>query len=144
MIGINKVTLVGNLGSDPEVKKTSAQATVTTFSLATNRSWIKDGQKHDHTEWHRIVVWGKLAETCGEYLSKGRQVYIEGRIQTRAWEDDKGQKRYTTEVVAQQVLFLGSKESNAGRAQEASYQPEPSFGGENNSSSVTKEDELPF
>lgn len=110
MMGINKVTLIGNLGDTPEVKKTqTAQRTFTVFSLATSNSWTnRDGQKQEHTEWHRIVVWSKMAEVCGEYLSKGSKVYIEGRLQTRSWEDDKGQKRYTTEVVAQQVLFLNS------------------------------------
>ena len=146
MMGINKVTLVGNLGADPEVKKTSSQTTVTLFNLATSRSWInKEGQKQEQTEWHRIVVWGKLAETCGEYLSKGRQVYVEGRLQTRSWEDDKGQKRYTTEVVAQQVLFLGGLKDVEKRTQDSSntsYQSEPTFG-ENNSSS-NKQDEIPF
>ena len=146
MMGVNKVTLVGNLGADPEVKKTSSQQTVTVFNLATSRSWVnKEGQRQEHTEWHRIVVWGKLAETCGEYLAKGRQVYIEGRLQTRSWEDDKGQKKYTTEVVAQQVLFLGNNNSTEKRNQESnSYQPEPPFGGDNASSTPKEGGEIPF
>ena len=150
MMGVNKVTLVGNLGADPEVKKTSSKQTFTVFNLATSRNWMnKEGQKQEHTEWHRIVVWGKLAETCGEYLSKGRQVYIEGRLQTRSWEDDKGQKKYTTEVVAQQVLFLGNNNSTEKRNYESnSYQPEPPFGGGDSAVAATpapKEGgEIPF
>lgn len=135
MMGVNRVTLVGNLGADPDVKKTASGKTVTLFNLATSRSWInREGQKQQHTEWHRIVVWGKQAETCAEYLAKGRQVYIEGHLQTRSWDDDNGQKRYTTEVVANQVLFLGSpnqstnQEKSTNQSQtETSYQSEPSL-----------------
>ena len=108
MFGVNKVILVGNLGVDPEVRKTASQQTVTQFSLATSESWVsKDGERHEKTEWHRIVVWGKLAETCAKHLAKGRQVFIEGRLQTRSWENEQGQKKFTTEIVAGQVLFLG-------------------------------------
>ena len=135
MMGINKVTLVGNLGADPDTKKTTSGQTVTLFNLATSKTWVnREGQKQQHTEWHRIVVWGKLAETCAEYLAKGRLVYIEGRLQTRSWEDENKQKRYTTEVVAGQVLFLGgnaqaSSETKTTQGnQGASYQNEPSFG----------------
>lgn len=106
--GVNKVILIGNLGADPEVRYTSSGGAVGNFSLATNESWTdKNGQKQERTEWHRIVVWGKTAENCGQYLSKGRQAYIEGRLQTRDWMDKEGNKRYTTEVVAQSVRFLG-------------------------------------
>ena len=94
MFGINKVMLVGNLGADPEVRKTASQQTVTQFNLATSESWVnKEGERQEKTEWHRIVVWGKLAETCAKHLSKGRQVFIEGRLQTRSWETEQGQKR---------------------------------------------------
>jgi len=149
MIGVNKVILVGNLGSDPEVKKISSGQTVALFNIATSRNWMnREGQRQEQTDWHRIVVWGKPAELCGEYLSKGRQVYIEGRLQTRSWEDDKGQKRYVTEVVALQVIFLGSgrdQSSQAEKSNNSSYQPEPSFGGEN-SPSPQKEnpEDIPF
>jgi len=105
---VNKVILVGNLGQDPEVRYTPSGSAVANFSIATNESWKgKDGQDQERTEWHKIVVWGKQAENCGEYLSKGRTVYIEGRLQTRDWTDKEGVKRYTTEIVANTVQFLG-------------------------------------
>ena len=106
---VNKVLLIGRLGGDPEVRYTSNGGAVANFTLATNETWNdKSGQKQERTEWHRVVVWGKLGELCGQYLSKGRQAYIEGRLQTRDWTDKEGHKRYTTEVVAQNVVFLGS------------------------------------
>jgi len=105
---VNKVILVGRLGADPEIRYTPGGQPVATLRLATNE-WSGTGeQKEERTEWHRIVVWGKLAERCGEYLKKGRQVYIEGRLRTRAWEDREHNKRYTTEIVAGTVQFLGS------------------------------------
>lgn len=133
MAGINKVILVGRLGADPEVKTVSGGNTVARLSLATSENWTdKSGQKQERTEWHRVVVWGKLAELCGRYLTKGRQLYAEGRLQTRSWEDQQGQKRYTTEIVATTVQFLG-----AGQAQNTvshdqdmgaqDFGPEPSF-----------------
>src|SRR5437660_10714847 len=114
--GVNKVILVGNLGKDPEVRYTPSGQAVANFTIATNEAWTgKDGQKQERTEWHRIVVWGKTAENCGEYLSKGRQVYIEGRLQTREWNNKEGAKQYTTEIVANQVLFLQGGERGQGR-----------------------------
>lgn len=108
-MSVNKVILVGRLGQNPEIRYTPAGAPVTTFSVATQESWMdKAGQKQEKTEWHRIVVWGKTAENCNQYLSKGRQVYVEGRLQTRQWQDKDGQTKYTTEVQAQTVQFLGS------------------------------------
>ena len=108
MAGINKVILVGHLGKDPEVRQIAPNQTVCQFRIATSESWVdKAGQKQERTEWHSIVVWGKIAEICGKYLAKGRQVYVEGRLQTRSWEDQQGQKRYTTEVIANTVQFLG-------------------------------------
>jgi len=108
MAGVNKVILVGNLGRDPEVRYTKSGQAVTTFSLATTERWTnKDGGREEKTEWHRIVAWGKLGEICGEYLSKGKQVYIEGRIQTREWEDNDGNKRSTTEINANNMVMLG-------------------------------------
>ncbi|HVE86479.1 MAG TPA: single-stranded DNA-binding protein [Myxococcales bacterium] len=113
--GVNKVILIGNLGRDPEVRFTPSGQAVANFTIATNESWTdKQGQKQERTEWHRIVVWGKLAELCGEYLSKGRQAFVEGRLQTREWTDKEGKKNYTTEVVAQNVQFLGSRGEGAG------------------------------
>jgi len=115
MSGVNKVIIVGRLGSDPEVKTVSGGNTVARLSVATSETWNdRDGNKQERTEWHRVVVWGKLADLCGKYLSKGRQVYLEGRLQTRSWEDQQGQKKYTTEVVAQTVQFLGGQGMGAG------------------------------
>ena len=135
--------LVGNLGADPEVRKTASQQTVTQFNLATSESWVnKEGERQEKTEWHRIVVWGKLAETCAKHLSKGRQVFIEGRLQTRSWETEQGQKRFTTEIVATQVLFLGRSpqqginKDNSAQDSHNSVKREPEFS--------HKEEELPF
>jgi single-strand DNA-binding protein len=114
MAGINKVILIGRLGSDPEVRYTPSGVAVANFNIATSEEWKdKDsGEKRERTEWHRIVAWRKLGEICGEYLSKGKQVYIEGRLQTRDWEDRDGNKRYTTEIVASDVQFLGARDSS--------------------------------
>ena len=110
--GLNKAILIGNLGKDPEVRYTPSGLGVANFNIATSETWTnKGGEKETRTEWHRIVAFGKLAEICGEYLSKGKQVYIEGRIQTRDWEDKDGVKRYTTEIVASQMLMLGSRDA---------------------------------
>ena len=111
MAGVNKVMLVGHLGRDPEVRYTTAGTAVASFTLATSRSWTdKQGQRQEKTQWHRIVVWDKLAEICGAHLAKGRQVYIEGELQTRDWMDKENNKRQTTEVRALDVQFLGAKE----------------------------------
>lgn len=107
-MSINKVILVGRLGQDPELKYTPSSMAVCNFTLATSDSWTdKSGQKQEKTEWHRIVVWGKLAELCGQYLAKGRQAYVEGSLQTRSWEQD-GQKKFMTEINAKTVQFLGA------------------------------------
>jgi single-strand DNA-binding protein len=109
--GVNKVILIGNLGADPEVRFTPGGQAVANFRIATSETWNdKNGQKQERTEWHRIVVWGKLAELCGEYLKKGRQCYVEGRLQTREWTDKENRKNYTTEVVANTVTFLGGRD----------------------------------
>ncbi|MEW6055647.1 MAG: single-stranded DNA-binding protein [Bdellovibrionota bacterium] len=108
-MSVNKVLIIGRLGSNPEVRFTPSGAAVANFSVATNESWNdKSGQKQERTEWHRVVVWGKLAQLCGEYLAKGRQVYVEGRLQTRQWQDKDGQTKYTTEVIANTIQFLGA------------------------------------
>ncbi|WP_342378895.1 single-stranded DNA-binding protein [Myxococcus stipitatus] len=113
--GVNKVILIGNLGADPEVRFTPGGQAVANFRIATSESWNdKNGQKQERTEWHRIVVWGKLAELCGEYLKKGRQCYVEGRLQTREWTDKENRKNYTTEVVANAVTFLGGRDAGDG------------------------------
>jgi single-strand DNA-binding protein len=109
--GVNKVILIGNLGADPEVRFTPGGQAVANFRIATSDTWTdKQGQNQERTEWHRIVVWGKLAELCGEYLKKGRQCFVEGRLQTREWTDKEGKKNYTTEVVAVGVTFLGGRD----------------------------------
>jgi len=112
--GINKVILVGNLGQDPEIKYTAGGAAVTTLSIATSDSWKdKDsGMDQERTEWHRVVLWRRLAEIAGEYLKKGSKVYIEGQLQTRKWEQE-GQTRYTTEIIARDMQFLDSKGSSS-------------------------------
>lgn len=118
--GINKVILVGNLGQDPEIRYTADGRPIANFSIATSESW-KDknsGEKREKTEWHRVVVFGKLAEICGEYLCKGRQVYIEGKLQTRKWQGQDGQDRYTTEVVIDgftgTMQMLGTRDGGGG------------------------------
>jgi len=142
MAGINKVILVGRLGSDPEVRYTPSGDAVANFSIATSEEW-KDknsGEKRERTEWHRIVAWRKLGEICGEYLSKGKQVYVEGRIQTNAWEDKEGNKKYTTEIVASTVQFLGGRDSaDTGRPESP---PIPEFPG--TPSSGFGDDDIPF
>lgn len=113
-MSLNKVMIIGRLGQDPELKYTPGGAAVCNFSIATSESWTdKSGQKQEKTEWHRIVVWGKLAELCNQYLGKGRQAFVEGKLQTRAWEDKEGQKRYTTEIMANTVQFLDSKQTGS-------------------------------
>ena len=108
--GINKVILIGNLGSDPEIKISASGSTIANFTLATNERWKNsEGVQQEQTEWHRVVAFGRLAEICGEYLHKGRQVYIEGRLQTRSWEDKEGTKRYMTEIVLRDMQMLGIK-----------------------------------
>lgn len=115
MASVNKVILIGNLGADPEVRYTPGGQAVANFRIATSESWTdKQGQKQERTEWHKIVAWGKLAELAGQYLSKGRQVYIEGKLQTRQWDDRDGNKRYTTEIQANQVTFLGGRGEGGG------------------------------
>ena len=143
MSGINKVILVGRLGADPEKKQTQTGQTVTRLNLATSESWInREGERQEKTEWHRIVIWGKLAETCAQHLTKGRQVYIEGRLQTRSWETEKGEKRFSTEVVANQVLFLAAgapKSTEAPKNPNEAYSTEETF-----DTKDTKETDLPF
>jgi single-strand DNA-binding protein len=113
---VNKVILIGNLGKDPEVKYTPSGLPVANFSLATNERYKdKDGNWQDRTEWHNIVAWQRLAEIAGEYLKKGRSVYIEGRLQTRSWDDkESGQKKYRTEIVAQDLVLLGGRGEGEG------------------------------
>ena len=121
-MSVNKVIILGRLGQDPELKYTPSGAAVCNFSLATSESWNdkNSGQKQERTEWHRIIVWGKLAELCNQYLSKGRQAFVEGKLQTRSYDDNDGVKRYITEIVASTVQFLGGQsESNQGNNEQA-------------------------
>ena len=139
MAGINKVILVGRLGKDPEVRYTPSGVAVANFSIATSEEW-KDkntGEKQERTEWHKIVAWRRLGEICGEYLHKGREVYIEGKLQTRPWEDRDGNKRYTTEVVANVMQMLGAagKEGKVQSADDRFSAEEPV---------TVPEDEIPF
>ncbi len=121
---LNKVMLLGRLGRDPEVRYTSSGKAVATFTLATSYRWRnQDGNDQESTEWHRVVAWGRLGEICGEYLSKGKQVYLEGRIQSREWEDQDGNKRTTVEIVATDMIMLGT---GSGQGQRRS--PEESRG----------------
>lgn len=156
MAGVNKVILVGHLGSDPEVRYPSSGTAVASFNIAISRSWnSRDGQRQEKTEWVKIVAWEKLAEICGQHLSKGRQVYVEGELQTREWTDKEGNKRKTTEVRARDVQFLGSKDGGGRRAGgEGSDRGGMQDGGSHSSSSSSEshtnygpppgEDDVPF
>jgi single-strand DNA-binding protein len=126
MRGVNKAIIIGNLGKDPELRYTATGTPVAKFSVATSESWTnkQTNTKEEKTEWHNIVVWGKMAEICGEYLKKGRPVYLEGRIQTRKWEDKEGNNRYSTEIVANNVQFLGGRDAGQGQS---SYNADKSF-----------------
>jgi single-strand DNA-binding protein len=132
-MSVNKVILIGNLGKDPEVRFTQTGSAVANFSIATSEQWNdRDGHRQERTEWHNIVVWGKQGELCGQYLSKGRQVYVEGSIRTRSYDDKTGNKRYVTEIVAQRIRFLGggggtraTAEIDAGGAEEVASGGQP-------------------
>jgi single-strand DNA-binding protein len=141
MSGVNKVILVGNLGSDPTMRYTPSGTPVANFNVATSERFTnKNGERETRTEWHRVVAWSKLAEICNQYLKKGKQVYIEGRLQTRQWEDQGGNKRSTTEVIATNMVMLG----RAGDVAEG--MPAQEFPPEEETSQVSAEDEddLPF
>jgi single-strand DNA-binding protein len=139
---VNKVILVGRLGKDPEVKYTQGGTPVAKFTLATNEVWKdQNGEKQERTEWHNIVAWTKLAEICGQYLNKGSRVYIEGRIQTRSWEDKEGNKRYTTEIRADNMVML------SGRPDEARPEKSAAAAASSDGGSVEPEitdDDIPF
>jgi single-strand DNA-binding protein len=140
---LNKVMLIGNLGKDPELRYTTSGVAVATFSLATNESWKdQDGNLQERTEWHNIVAWKKLAEICGEWLKKGKKIYIEGRIQTRSYDDkNTGAKKYITEIVAESMIMLDSKggtESPQGERSQA--EPSSAIG----TPGGGKDDDLPF
>ena len=134
---VNKVILIGRLGADPEIRYTPSGAEVATFRIATSESWTnKSGEKEERTEWHRIVAWRGLAKICGEYLSKGKLVYVEGRLRTRSWEDRDGNKRTTTEIEATDMKMLGGVGEASRKAKEAEPESAPP---------ATKEEEdIPF
>jgi single-strand DNA-binding protein len=149
MASVNKVILIGNLGRDPEVRYTPEGSSITNITIATTDTW-KDknsGEKQERTEWHRVVFFGKLAEIAGQYLKKGRPVYVEGRLQTRKWQDkETGQDRYATEIVAESMQMLGSRQGNdegaaAPAAPQASAPSAPAAGGKFDSNF---EDDIPF
>ncbi len=141
---LNRVMLIGRLGGDPEVRYTSGGSQVTNFTLATNENWTgADGNKQERTEWHRIVTFGKLAEICGKYLNKGKLVYVSGRLQTRQWEDRDGNKRYTTEIVAQEMQMLSGgagQGQGQGQGQEKNYESQPP----GPPGSMGPDDDIPF
>jgi len=145
MAGVNKAIILGNLGQDPEVRATQSGQQVATFSVATNRTYTnREGQKVDDTEWHRVVAWGRLAEICGQYLQKGKQVYIEGRIQTRKWQDQNGNDRYTTEIVAQEMQMLGRAGEAPASMPAQSEAMAASSGGGGGGNVAAEDEDLPF
>jgi single-strand DNA-binding protein len=137
--GLNKVMIIGHLGRDPEMRYTPSGRPVTTFTVAVSRSWnTADGERRTETEWFNIVAWGNLAEICKQYLYKGQQVYIDGRLQTRRWEDKEGQKHTSVEVVANEMMMLGDRRDNSSQTQEASAQTDDV------AEPMADEDEFPF
>lgn len=147
--GVNKVILIGNLGKDPEVRYSPNGQAVANVTIATSESW-KDkntGDKQERTEWHRVVFFGRLAEIAGEYLKKGAQIYVEGRLQTRKWQDKDGKDRYTTEIVAAEMQMLGSR-SGAGMPseppQEMASEPAAPRGGSGKAAGADFDDDIPF
>lgn len=129
MGAVNKVILLGNLGRDPEIKYTTSGQAVANFTLATTESRTnKDGTKQEFTEWHRVVAWGRLAEICGEYLSKGKMVYIEGSLRTRSWDDKEGKKRWTTEVFARSMQMFGPSGQKGAPGSQSSNESSQDFG----------------
>jgi single-strand DNA-binding protein len=137
--GLNKVQIIGRLGKDPEMRYTPSGKPVTTFSVAVSRTWsTTDGEKHNETEWFNVVAWSTLAETCKQYLSKGQHVYIEGRLQTRRWDDKEGQKHTSVEIVASEMIMLDRRESN-NNAQETDNTASAEPG-----AATAAEDEFPF
>lgn len=149
-MSVNKVIILGRLGQDPELKYTPGGAAVCNFSLATTEAWTdKQGQKQEKTEWHRIVVWGKLAELCNQYLAKGRQAFIEGRLQTRSWDDKDGSKRYTTEIMASTVQFIGGASTGASNNVDRSFNQAPANDNMNQDYQISNDasfaaDDIPF
>lgn len=124
MTSLNKVQIIGNLGKEPEMRFTPSGSPVTTFSIACNRKYTQDGQSKEETEWLSVVAWNKQAESCNQYLVKGSMVYVEGRLHTRTWDGQDGQKHYRTEVIASQVIFLDKKQTNTDHPPEGEEIPQ--------------------
>jgi len=144
MVGVNKAILVGHLGRDPELRYTQSGQPVCNFTLATTEKWRdKSGEQQENTEWHKVVAWGKTGELCAKYLSKGRMVYVEGRIQTREWENKDGQKQRTTEINATTVQFLSGGGGNQAGGSKASGDPGDEPSGDSYPP-PTPDDEIPF
>ncbi len=143
---VNKAIILGNLGADPEIRTTSGGQNVANFRIATNRTFTdRSGQRQEQTEWHNIVVWGRLAEIAEQYLKKGDSVYIEGRIQTRSWEDQSGQQRWTTEIVAQEMTMLGGAGGGQGGGGGSRRSSRPAPDEETGPDAVSEgEDDVPF
>lgn len=126
---MNRAELIGRLGKDPEIKTVNSGDTVCRLSVATSEKWTdKDGQKQEKTQWHNVVVWGKLAEVCGKYLKKGSQVFLAGKLETRSWEDPQGVKKYTTEIIAKELEMLGGQEKREASSYHSGHELEPPFG----------------
>jgi single-strand DNA-binding protein len=148
--GINKVTLIGNLGQDPELKYTPSGVAVANVSIATSESWKNaEGEAQEKTEWHRLVFWRKLAEVVGQYLKKGSKIYVEGKLQTRSWETENNEKRYTTEVVVFDMQMLDSRGSGGsngsiGPEPDEAYAPPENMAGGGGGSVTDEGDDLPF
>jgi len=135
MASVNKAIVLGNLGRDPELRHTAAGKAVCTLRIATNEVWSdQSGERQERTEWHSVVVWGRQAENCNQYLKKGRTVYVEGRLQTRKWQDKDGNERYTTEIVADRVQFIGGGAGGGGSFESGDVMPPPPGG----------DDDIPF
>ena len=144
-MSVNKVILVGNLGKDPEVRFTGTGRAVARFPVATSEVWNdNDGQRQERTEWHNVVVWGKQAETCGQYLAKGRQVFVEGSIRTRQYDDKEGNKRYITEVIGQRIQFLGGRGGGGGSDSPRHVDEPPGGGGGGGGGGGAEDDDIPF
>ena len=154
MGSVNKVILVGNLGRDAELRYTPGGAAVATLNMATTETWTdKSGQRQEKTEWHRVVFWGKVAESLTEYLTKGKQVYVEGRLETRQWNDKDGNKRYTTEIKGDKIVLLGSAGGGGGRGgagmsrgggEDSMGGAQPSHGGADVPDTPLTDDDIPF
>ena len=137
--GLNKIQIIGHLGREPEMRYTPSGKPVTTFTVAVSRSWNSgDGERHSETEWFNIVAWGNLAEVCKQYLNKGQQVYIEGRLQTRRWDDKEGGKHTSIEIVANEMMMLGDRRDHNNQAQQ------PAESASHETEIASNEDEFPF